>query len=103
MEPKRTTSAIGTLISTLCKSADQLPKNWKPADLISLIKKYTDLVSVLTPKPESPTTTTPAVDDNMQVGRAGAYEAMVEDAMEAEQLRQNGQGYEAAQGLNGSG
>ena len=95
MTPARAASEVGKLISTLTRSGNQLPKPWTPPDLVSLIQSYRKLISTI--NTGSPTAKTRTVND-MQIGRAGAYEAMVEDAKAA----QHGQGYEVAQGLEKS-
>ncbi|MBL7224688.1 MAG: hypothetical protein ISS59_01025 [Desulfobacteraceae bacterium] len=82
MTPARAASEVAKLISTLTRSGNQLPNPWKPGDLILLIQNYKDLISTITPNRESPTDKPPTVND-MQEGRPGAYEEMVEAAKKA--------------------
>jgi hypothetical protein len=72
MESKRLGSEVAKLLSRLCR-AHKLPEPWGPADVVSLLDSYRQLVSA-NDQPTKPDEID--LDQLMQTGIPGAYEAM---------------------------
>jgi hypothetical protein len=75
MEIKRLSSEIAKLISRIARSRT-LPEGWSASDFVSLIGSYKDLVETIKSDGWKGTGKDLNVDQIMQVGIPGSYEAM---------------------------